>query len=66
MASAAPTGGAARIRRTYQYVSPTARAEAAGEDTTWQPLVATLSESNRVPLHFLLLHWRQCAALPDS
>jgi hypothetical protein len=29
-------------------------AEAAGEDTTWQPLVATLSESNRVPLHFLL------------
>ncbi len=29
-------------------------AEAAGEDTTWQPLVATLSESNRVPLRFLL------------
>ena len=29
-------------------------AEAAGDDTTWQPLVATLSESNRVPLNYLL------------
>ena len=29
-------------------------AEAAGVDTTWQPLDATLSESNRVPLRFLL------------
>jgi hypothetical protein len=29
-------------------------AEAAGEDTTWQALEATLSESNRVPLHYLL------------
>ena len=29
-------------------------AQAAGDDTTWQPLDATLSESNRVPLRFLL------------
>lgn len=29
-------------------------AEAAGDDTTWQALEATLSESNRVPLHYLL------------
>ena len=29
-------------------------AEAAGADTTWQPLDATLSESNRVPLRYLL------------
>ncbi|MGA3216477.1 MAG: hypothetical protein ABSD97_12415 [Acidimicrobiales bacterium] len=29
-------------------------AEAAGEDTTWQALEATLSESSRVPLHYLL------------
>ena len=29
-------------------------AEAAGEDTTWQALEATLSESNRVPVHYLL------------
>ena len=29
-------------------------AVAAGEDTTWQALDATLSESNRVPLHYLL------------
>jgi hypothetical protein len=29
-------------------------AQAAGDDTTWQPLDATLSESNRVPVHFLL------------
>ena len=29
-------------------------AEAAGDDTTWQPLVATLSESNRVQLNYLL------------
>jgi len=26
---------------------------AAGEDTTWQALGATLSESSRVPLHYL-------------
>ncbi len=29
-------------------------AVAAGEDTTWQALDATLSESNRVPLSYLL------------
>jgi hypothetical protein len=29
-------------------------AVAANEDTTWQPLEATLSESNRVPLRYLL------------
>jgi hypothetical protein len=29
-------------------------AEAAGEDTTWQALEATLSESSRVPLSYLL------------
>jgi hypothetical protein len=29
-------------------------AVAAGEDTTWQALEATLSESNRVPLRYLL------------
>jgi len=29
-------------------------AEAAGDDTSWQALDATLSESNRVPVHFLL------------
>ncbi len=29
-------------------------AEAAGEDTTWQALEATLSESSRVPLGYLL------------
>jgi hypothetical protein len=29
-------------------------AQAAGDDTTWQPLEATLSESNRVPVHYLL------------
>jgi hypothetical protein len=29
-------------------------AVAAGQDTTWQALEATLSESNRVPLHYLL------------
>lgn len=29
-------------------------AEAAGDDTTWQALDATLSESNRVPLRYLL------------
>jgi hypothetical protein len=28
-------------------------AEAAGDDTTWQALEATLSESNRVPLRYL-------------
>jgi hypothetical protein len=29
-------------------------ARAAGDDTTWQPLDATLSESNRVPVRLLL------------
>jgi hypothetical protein len=29
-------------------------AVAAGEDTTWQALEATLSESSRVPVHYLL------------
>jgi pectin methylesterase-like acyl-CoA thioesterase len=29
-------------------------AVAAGEDTSWQALDATLSESNRVPLHYLV------------
>ncbi|MGO9962087.1 MAG: hypothetical protein ACLPUG_01500 [Acidimicrobiales bacterium] len=29
-------------------------ARAAGDDTTWQPLDATLSESNRVPVRYLL------------
>jgi len=29
-------------------------AVAAGEDTTWQALDATLSESNRVPLRYLM------------
>jgi len=29
-------------------------AEAAGDDTTWQALEATLSESSRVPLRYLL------------
>ncbi len=29
-------------------------AVAANEDTTWQPLEATLSESSRVPLRYLL------------
>jgi len=39
-------------------------AEAAGVDTTWQPLDATLSESNRVPLRFLLPALAaQCAGL---
>ncbi len=29
-------------------------ARAAGDNTTWQPLDATLSESNRVPVRLLL------------
>jgi hypothetical protein len=39
-------------------------AVAAGEDTTWQALEATLSESSRVPLHYLLPALQaQCAGV---